>query len=65
MLDRGRADLERLEEGQRRAQAALDAKNQEVGGMIVVLWVQMHSFVRVAPVVLGLVEFPPRFTGSR
>lgn len=31
LLDRGRADLERLEEGQRRAQTALDAKNQEVG----------------------------------
>lgn len=29
-LRRGRADLERLEDGQRRAQSALDAKNQEV-----------------------------------
>lgn len=30
LLERGRADLDRLEEGQRRAQTALDAKNQEV-----------------------------------
>lgn len=30
LLERGRADLERLEHGQRRAQSALDAKNQEV-----------------------------------
>lgn len=30
LLERGRADLDRLEDGQRRAQTALDAKNQEV-----------------------------------
>lgn len=31
LWERGRADLERLEEGHRRAQSALDARNQEVG----------------------------------
>lgn len=30
LWERGRADLERLEEGHQRAQSALDAKNQEV-----------------------------------
>ena len=30
LWERGRADLERLEEGHRRAQSALDARNQEV-----------------------------------
>lgn len=29
-MDRGRSDLERLEDGQKRAQEALDAKNKEV-----------------------------------